>query len=273
MGVPDPERYAFAFDTSALAAKPNRLDEAVQLRDRYLLKDEEVVKAGAFSPDQMPTPQERAAQITLKLLESQPDLIRDPAIQRLLGLPEVEPATAAPAIEAPADEPDDEAGGPQDGPPNGGEAPAQPDEDDESLGARLGARVRLALSALPTPRMPSPEVLLNASCRLLVYRALEMAGARLTTPAERRGRWNGVPRHELNGRVGPITPDKAEKILLGAWNLVDVAALDLGVDPGDLRYLLNGYVTELLTRGMVHHDDLLFAALKIAHQGRGLVDA
>ena len=55
MGVTNPERYAFAFDTSALAAKPNRLDEAAQLHDRGLISDAELVKAAAFSVDQMPT--------------------------------------------------------------------------------------------------------------------------------------------------------------------------------------------------------------------------
>jgi hypothetical protein len=113
----------------------------------------------------------------------------------------------------------------------------------------------------------------NASAKLMVFRALELAGGRLTTPAERRGRWAEVPRHELHARVGPITPDKADRVLLGAWNHVAPVASDLGVDPGDLQRLLAGYVTELLTRGMAHHDDLLFAALNIANQGRGLVAA
>jgi hypothetical protein len=56
----------------------------------------------------------------------------------------------------------------------------------------------------------------------------------------------------------------------GAWNHVGVLATDLGVDPTDVRALLEGYVLELLTRGIRHHDDLLYAALNMAHQGRGL---
>lgn len=268
MGVADPERYAFAFDTSALAAKPNRLDEALQLHDRFMLKDEEVVKAGAFDPEQMPSTTERAAQILLKLIQAQPDLILDPKIQTALGLPQIESTAPAqqPAISAPGDDQE-----PVDGPPNNGAAPEQPDEND--LSARLGERVRLALSSSPEPHVPSPEAVLNASARLMVYRALELAGGRLVTPGERRGRWRDVPRHELHARVGPITPEKAERVLLGAWNHIDMVALDLGVDSDDLHRLLNGYVTELLTRGMAHHDDLLFAALNIAHRGRGLVAA
>jgi hypothetical protein len=272
MGVANPERYAFAFDTSSLAAKPNRLDEALQLHDRFLIKDDEVVKAGAFDPDQMPTTQERAAQILLKLVQTQPELILDPAVQRALGLPTVEAVTAAPAQPAiesgPADAPDDTV---DEGAPNGGAAPDQPDPADgeaRSLTAALDARIA-QLKAAP----PSPERVFNAACKLTVYRALELAGGRLTTPQERRGRWAEVPRHELHHWVGPVTQDKALKVTEGAWNHLGVLAVDLGVDEGELRALLSGYVTELLTRGVRHHDDLLYAALSIAHRGAGLVAA
>jgi hypothetical protein len=123
------------------------------------------------------------------------------------------------------------------------------------------------------PALPGPEAVFNASAKLLVLRALELAGGRLTTPQERRGRWADVPRHELHHNVGPITPEKAAKVTEGAWNHVALVASDLGVDAGDLGMLLQGYVYELLTRGIRHHDDLLFAALNIANRGRGLVNA
>jgi hypothetical protein len=272
MGVANPERYAFAFDTSSLAAKPNRLDEALQLHDRFLISDQEVVKAGAFDPDQMPSTTERAAQILLKLVQTQPELILDPAVQRALGLPTVEAVTAAPAQPAiesgPADAPDDTV---DEGAPNGGAAPDQPDPADgeaRALTAALDARIA-QLKAEP----PSPERVFNAACKLTVYRALELAGGRLTTPQERRGRWAEVPRHELHHWVGPVTQDKALKVTEGAWNHLGVLAVDLGVDEGELRALLSGYVTELLTRGVRHHDDLLYAALSIAHRGAGLVAA
>lgn len=271
MGVANPERYAFAFDTSTLAAKPNRLDEALQLHDRFLIADEEVVKAGAFDPDQMPSTTERAAQILLKLVQAQPELILDKAVQAALGLPTVEAVTAAPAqpaIEGGQDEaPDDTV----DEAPNGGTAPDQPDPaagETRALTAALDQRVR-QLQAAP----PSPERVFNAAAKLTVLRALELAGGRLTTPQERRGRWSEVPRHELHHWVGPITADRARKVTEGAWNHVGVLAADLGVDESEVRALLEGYVVELLTRGVRHHDDLLYAALGLAHRGRGLVAA
>lgn len=275
MGVRNPERFAFAFDTSTLASKPNRLEEALQLHDRQLISDEEVVKAGAFSTDQMPTTEERAAQILLKLVMSQPDLILDPAVQAALGLPNVQsvglPATSNQNTDG-ADPDEDETG---DGPPNGGEVQA-PDEaraiEARAIDAALGARIR-ALTATRTAAPPSPEAVFNASAKLMVMRALELAGGRLTTPQERRGRWAGVPRHELHHHVGPIPPEKARRVTEGAWNHVALVASDLGVDADDLGALLSGYVHELLTRGIRHHDDLLYAALNVANRGRGLVAA
>ena len=268
LGIANPERYAFAFDTSALAAKPNRLEEALQLHDRFLIRDDEVVKAGAFSPDQMPTIQDRAAQILLKLVTTQPDLILDPEVQRLLGLPAVQsvglPPTAAQRTDGDLDDDASE------GPPNGGEVEA-PDEA-RAITAALDRRIG-ELTATRVAAPPSPAAVFNASAKLMVMRALELAGGRLTTPAERRGRWADVPRHELHHVVGPITPEKAAKVTEGAWAHVGLVASDLGVDPGDLSALLQGYVHELLTRGIRHHDDLLFAALSIANRGQGLVAA
>lgn len=267
MGVPNPERYAFGFDTSTLAARPNRLEEALQLHDRFLLSDIETVKAGAFDPEQMPKVEERLVQVALKLIQVQPELLLDPAIQHALGFPQITHVSPAPALPPAQDGTGEEP--PADGPPNDGAAPDEPaPSETRSLTDALSARID-RLAAAP----PSPERVFNAACKLTIYRALELAGGRLATPAERHGRWAEVPRHELHHWVGPISVEKAHKVTEGAWNHMPVLAADLGVDPGELRALLEGYVVELLTRGVRHHDDLLYAALSIAHQGRGLVAA
>jgi hypothetical protein len=268
LGITNPERFAFAFDTSTLAARPNRLEEALQLHDRFLLSDEEAVKAGAFTTEQMPSVQERAQQLLLKVVQSQPGLMLDPAVQAALGLPTIT-TDGQPAIEqAPAGEPDDTEEPPADGPPNEGNAPSG---EAASIAQALDRRIELAAYRVAAP--PSPEAVFNAAAKLMVYRALELAGGRLTTLQERRGRWAEVPRHELHSRVGPITPDKAAKVTEGAWNHVASVAADLGVDSDELGRVLQVYVTELLTRGMAHHDDLLFAALAMPNRGRGLVAA
>lgn len=268
MGKPNPERYAFAFDTSTLAAKPNRLEEATQLHDRFLISDEELVKAGAFDPEQMPTTEQRVIQVLLKLIQTQPDLVRDPAVQAALGLPQIESVGLPPTADQNTDgDPDDDE---SEGAPNGG-TPEEPDQA-SAITAALNARIR-ELTATRVVAPPSPQVVFNASAKLMVMRALELAGGRLTTPQERRGRWVDVPRHELHHHVGPIPPEKALRVTEGAWNHVALVASDLGVNADDLGALLGGYVHELLTRGIRHHDDLLYAALSVANRGRGMVDA
>jgi len=264
----DPKRFAFAFDTSTLAARPNRLEDALKLREMFLISDEETVKAGAFDPGQMPSVTERAVQLLFKVVQSQPGLLLDPAVQVALGLPQIAVDGSAPRALPPRQDDDEEDDGGADGPPNGGTAPDEADSA-RAITAALDMRIQASRSVAP----PSPDMVFNASSKLMVFRALELAGGRLATPAERRGRWAEVPRHELHGRVGPITPEKASKVLEGAFNHCGAVADDLGVDAADLERLLRGYVTELLTRGMVHHDDLLYAALTIANQGRGLVAA
>lgn len=284
MGITRPERYAFSFDVAPLAARPNRLDEALRLHDRFLISDEEVVKAGAFSSDQMPSKEERARMIILRAVAQAPSLLSDPGVQAILGvsgLPAISVSDRRPGI-APGEE-DEETGDYipdtlDDGPPEEEPVPgsnrsltaALDRRAARAIEARLNDRIaEIAMTARPTPP-PSPQHVFNAASKLIVLRALELAGGRLTTPAERRGRWAEVPRHELHVRVGPITPDKAVKVTAGAWDHLPEVARDLGVNAEDFGRLLRGYVFELLTRGMAHHDDLLYAALSIANRGRGL---
>jgi hypothetical protein len=265
MGIANPERYAYAFDTAPLAARPNRLEEATVLHDRSLLSDAELVKAGAFSPDQMPTAEELTIQRMWSLVGKDPSLILNPGVQKLLGFPEIEgvPVSTPEPVSAVS-----EALEGRNGPP---ELEAPPTDDTRALTASLDARI----AALRVSAPGDMRAVFNAASKLIVYRALELAGGRLTTIQERRGRWAEIPRHELHHHIGPITREKAEKVTEGAWNHIDVTASDLGMsDPGDVedyRRLLSGYVSELLTRGIRHHDDLLFAALSVARRGAGLV--
>lgn len=277
MGVADPEHYAFAFDTNALAVRPNRLEDATVLHDRMLITDKTMVESGAFTEEQMPTTAERAIMILIKSIERDPSLLTQPEIQRLLGLPTIEaPEPTIVRVPAEVGEAGEEDEDPENdnSPPNRGNAPdggsrraiaASVDTMGEDLDAAILARLdaRVSMAAV-MPAAPSPEAVFNAACKLIIFRAMELAGGRLTTPAERKGRWADVPRHELPHAVGPITPAKARTVTEGAWTHVPAAALDLGVDAGQLTDLLQGYVFELLTRGVRHHDDLLYAALTVA---------
>jgi hypothetical protein len=266
LGIQDPEHYAFAFDTAPLAVKPNRTDDAMKLHDKHLITDEEAVKAAAFDPAQMPTVQQRVLQMLVAIVPNHPELLLNPGVQAALGFPLIETVGGSTPVGSGQDEEEPE--GQADGPPNEG-GPEEPEDEDQAaaIKARLDARIR-ELSAAP----PSPERVFNAAAKLMIMRALELAGGRLTTPAERRGRWADIPRHELHVRVGPVTPDKADKVTEGAWTHLPLAAAELDVNPAELERLLAGYVHELLTRGMAHHDDLLYATLSLANRGRGLLE-
>lgn len=256
IGVENVERYAFAFDVSGLAARPNRIDEASQLHDRHLLSDVEMVRAAAFDVEQMPQPEELVQQRLWALVKQQPDLILDKAVQSALGLPNVQSVGLPPTSAQNADSGDS-------GPVND----AIPEQDQSD------ATERALTAAIAARALPSPDRVFNAAAKQIVFRALELAGGRLATPAERNGRWRDVPRHELHYHVGPIPAIKAERVTAGAFTHVPEAAADLGVPAAELEQLLSGYVHELLTRGIRHTDDLLFHGLSIANRGRGLVTA
>lgn len=227
-GIADPERYAYAFDVAPLAVRPNRLTEALELWDRFLISDEEAVKSGAFTEGQMPDEDERRQMLLFRSVVARPELLTDPAIQAALGMvgPQAITVTAEPVPalpEAPAEE---------------NAPPVEPDNPGSS------------------PRQAAARTLFIAS-KALTLRALEMAGGRLATLAERRHRWPDTPRHELHTRIGPITPDRADRALEGAWTHVDTLATDLGVEATSLTEQLHLHARELLCRGLAHQDDLL----------------
>lgn len=256
MGVEDVERYAYAFDTSGLAARPNRIDEASNLHDRHLISDEEMVKAAAFNVEQMPTADELTRQRLWALVKQQPDLILDAAVQSALGLPNIQSVGLPPTSAQNADSGDPE--------PVNDQIPEQrePDDVERALTAAISARA-----------LPSPDRVFNAAAKLIVLRALELAGGRLTTIHERKGRLAAVPRHELHHHVGPISSARAMEVTAGSFTHCALVAAESGVPADELERLLSGYVHELLTRGIRHTDDLLFHGLSIANRGNGLVTA
>lgn len=244
-GVAEADRYAYAFDTAPLAVRPNRLPEALELWDRGLLSGTEAVKAGAFSATQMPEGSERIIELVYKAVSQAPMLLTDPSIQQLIGLGHATPAAIEPPPVAPAPaepaSPADNSPPPEESTPPVDEAPPQ-------------ASVHRALQASAT----SSQERLFLACKMMVLRSLEVAGGRLTTPADRRGRWADFPRHELHTRVGPVTPDRADRVLIGAWAMADtIGSAHLGCEPDVVAAHLQAHARELLCRGLAYQDDLL----------------
>jgi hypothetical protein len=236
----DPDAFTYAFDTAPLTVRPNRTTDALEFWDRNLVTDDEAMTAGAFSS--AVDMKERMRRIAEAAVKRDPSLLADVAIQAMLGWEGQFPDNGTPAGRPPeieADEPEQPRALPQ----SEKDRPSNSDEDSEA-------------SIMP-------------AVTLAVVRALELAGGRLTTPADRRNRWPQVPRHQLHTKVGSVTPQVADRVLAGAWSYsVPFMSDCFGLDSLGLAKVLHGYCFELLTRGVAHDDDLLQAAMMVAVAGR-----
>ena len=242
MGL-DPGSYVYAFDTAPLTNRPNRSADALNYHQAGLLSDEAAVEAGAFREDQMPDQAERLRRMAEKIVIANPLFLSEPTIQQLLGI-NIPTPTPAPAEVPPAE-------------PGGGENPAPVEAENPR--------------ALPeqTPQTEETTAALVAVANLATRRALALAGGRIV-PHTQRDRYSGTPRHQLHSRHGPITPDRADAVLRGAWDDLPEVAAELAIDPWQLQRLLHGFAVELLTRGMAFDPRLLRDLLATAIRGRAL---
>lgn len=249
----DPDAFAYAFDLAPLTVRPNRMSDALQLWDRLVLSDAELQRSGAFDKDTRPDDAEVLRRLIVKAVTEQPGLIADPVVQQLLGV-------QLSVGQGVAGEIDDRGNRPQpqdETPPEQRRALPSGGEEGPSDDGGQG------------PRVPDSEAGLVAVAKLAVLRALELAGGKLVSHAERRRCCDGMPRFELHTQAGPIDRDKADQVLAGAWEHVPIVASELGMDADRLSAILNGYCLELLTRGLPHDDNLLRAALLTATAGVG----
>lgn len=238
----DPKAYAYGFDTAPLAVRPNRSEDALAFWDRGLVDDETARKEGAFPDEAKMTEVERIRHLVMRAAEREPSLLADPTIRRIIG------------IEGEIGGTSDQDGRPREIEPPPAENPrALPSGEDE--GRERNASVN--------SKVPSVDLVMTAS-NLMVLRAMELAGGRMTSPGDRRHRWSEVPKYLLNIKVGPQTDEQAEKLLAGAWDHIGVLATGFGLRESELRRLLHGYCVTLLTSGTAHSDDLLAATVNDA---------
>lgn len=265
-GIADADRYAYAFDVAPLSVRPNRLPEALELWDRYLITDDEAVRSGAFSVDDMPSEQERMKSLLFRSVAKDPALLTDPGVQAALGMyaPVV---VSTPAIAPPPEETDEEPTSnvtpEEESTPPVDEAPPAISASASDLRALLDAEAaaeREAVNSLYSSYAASQ--LAAVACEMVVLRALEVAGGRLASHADRRGRFSSVPKWELHTQVGMIDTERAAKALDGAFSHVPRLAKRLQVDRDTLQDALHMYCAVLLMQGLGHSEDLLAAALR-----------
>ena len=252
----DPEKFTLWFDTSPLAVRPNRLQDALELHKLGVINDDELRRAGAFDEDAKPTKKQRQEWMAWQLLMANPQLATNPAILELVGLPE-EIATAA--QEAAQEQMKQRAalnpppGATQEALPPGQQNRDLPEEPERQSPAQAGDEDFAAL-------LPGAE--------LAVHRALELAGARLVAKAYGRNRFPEVPKFEIHTRVGGVGYDRARELVEGAFaGSATLLARHFRANPAEVETLLDGYCVELLTRGVPHDTELLDTLLRRARRG------
>jgi len=241
----DPDEYTLWYDTSELVVRPNRQADAIELWNLGQLSDDSLRKAGAWDDSDKPNNKQAQRWIALQLVKLQPQLIGDPVIADLLGMPAGIQVPGSPG---------------QQPPPEAGMPPGQ-----ELLPAQ-GAGQPNALPTMPTKQQSPAQdgqqyAALLAGSEQAVLRALELAGGRLLD-RQNRGRLGLFAKAEIHTQVRARDHDHAAELMAGAWTHIPALARHFGVHPDDLQELLGGYCAELLMRGLPHESGYLEYALQ-----------
>lgn len=241
----NPDEYTYAFDTSPLRIRGDRLGDDMNLWDRTLISDETLRTSAGRTDDDAPTNDEARTRFMRELVKANPQLITDPGVVSLLGFgtaPVVIDAAAAPAraeaTTAPAVEERPAAGPPDQ---SGAAAPTE----------------RPALTAAVNG--------LAAVANVAVVRALEVAGGRLVkTHSRTADRTNVYTNLERTPEDNQIT-----NALAGAWrSLPDhLATLGTGADVDAVERALDTYTRHLIRNRRPHNPAALAALLDLGGLG------
>lgn len=287
MGL-DPTKYTYAFDTSPLELRPQRLQDALNLYEKDIIGAEAVRRAGYFREDDAPSTKESAGRKVNEVMLRDPQLFQNQAVREAAGIPEsVIPqlSMVAPTAQSIGLGPGGGGSGPPPPmpPPTGIQSELPPPMPD-SLG-NVGAAPRqpggpvgrpandgppptgLSASAMSTQQMGIVVV-----AEATVRRALELANKK-NLDRNTRNRWPDVPAHELHTRNKVEDAARAHRLLLGAFSqlgsMIEVVADDFDTQP--LLTSLTRYCTTLLIRGVAHEPPMLFSTLQadgVIHAGQ-----
>jgi hypothetical protein len=272
----DPSRYTYAFDTSPLIIRPQRVQDALNMYEKNLLSGEAVRETAYFKESQAPNDEESARRFIQEILLRDPQLLQNQAVREAAGIPEsIIPQSSMIAPTPSSIAPGGGGSGPPPPPPppTGIQSelpPPMPDTLGE-VGATPtpppngGTPTGIQASAFTTQEM-GVVVLAEATVR----RGLELAGKRLLDN-HNRNRWPDVPHFELHTRIKVQDAAHANRLLSGAWD--QLAAMTKFVaddfDTERLRQSLAKYCQILLIRGLAHEPPNLLTML----QADGVVHA
>lgn len=240
----NPDEFAYAFDTSPLRIRGDRLGDDMNLWDRALISDETLRTSAGHTDDDAPSTDEARTRFMRDLVKANPQLVTDPAVVALLGFgtPPVVidqangPAPTPAAASAPADGEDRPAAGP---PPQSGATPGAPER--PALTAAAGG--------------------LAAVANVAVVRALEIAGGRLVKTYSRS---RDTDRTEVYTALERMPEEnQITNALEGAWRKLPDHVAPLGVDAAAVESALDTYTRHLIRNRRPHNPAALAALLDL----------
>ena len=204
MSPEDARRFSFHADTSKIRLRPNRSKEAIELYNLGELSAEAMLRENGFDPSDAMDETERTAWLTKKVAggSTTPELVA-------WALSALGVKVPAGSLVAPEQAPT--------------EAPSDP-----------------SLLEHPTRDLPNSDAV--AAAEVVVFRALERAGARLKSKYKNRlvPGAEGVPNEKVY-RYASITEEMHDDLLVGAWECVSSLGLDVA------PVVLDDYVRHLLS--------------------------
>jgi hypothetical protein len=240
----NPDEYAYAFDTSPLRIRGDRLGDDINLWDRTLISDETLRTSAGRTDDDAPSEEETRIRFMRDLVKANPQLVTDPTVVALLGfgtppvvIDQANGPAAAPAVTAAADEER-----PASGPP-------------DQSGANPTAVERPALTAAANG--------LAAVANVAVVRALEVAGGRLVKTYSRSSDTDRT--NVYTNLERPPEDNQITNALDGAWRSLPDHLATLGTDANvaAVESALDTYTRHLIRNRRPHNPAALAALLDL----------
>ena len=245
----DPKRFTYWYDTAPLSNSANKLADSLNLYNANppIVSAATVRREGGYNDSDAPTKQEISERFIKEVILRDPTLFAVTPIREEIG---IDIDTAVPGL-TDVGPPPPPAPGRVPTAPAPGQKPAQPAVTDGAGGGELIA------SAVPP--MTATAIAANG----LVVRALEIAGKKLLT-ATHRGQFPDTAPHLLHTKIRVATPQHAEVLLAGAWDLWDSYVPQGMADQQLVQPILHQYAKGLLTNSIEHNPTLLAAMLQEA---------
>lgn len=279
----EPERYVYAFDTSPLALRPQRLQDAMNLYDKGAISQEALRREGYFKESDAPGVEEDNERFVRELILRDPQLLQNQAVRETAGISEdliPQSSMIAPVPESVGLGPGGGAGPPPPPAPmpEGNQTtlpPVIPNTLGEATGGfqmpptGVGSNSNLSgfsppgLTASAAGRRQMEEFGVAVVADATVRRVLELAGKRLLDKTT-RNHFPDVPACELHTRIRVQDQARASRLLLGAWDQLGpmVHFVASNFDTQRLQQSLERYCVQLLLTGIAHDPQHLLSRLR-----------